>query len=126
MYKKILAAVNEHLNSEISARYALNLAKTCVAKLYVCFSAEKGMSGSSFEKAEEAVKRLFLDAEKMGITVEGITETGKPVEEINKIARQCLAFLPNGESRNNTPWCDRRNLTCGKSKNKKFFSGMSH
>ena len=87
MYKKILAAVNEHLNSEISARYALNLANACGAKLYVCFIAEKGMSGSSFEKAEEAVKRLFLDAEKMGITVEGITGTGEPVEEINKIVR---------------------------------------
>ncbi|MBI5212034.1 MAG: universal stress protein, partial [Nitrospirae bacterium] len=87
MYKKILAAVNEHLNSEISARYALNLARVCGAKLYICFIAEKGMSGSSFEEAEETVKRIFLDAEKMEITVEGITETGEPVEEINKIAR---------------------------------------
>lgn len=87
MYKKILAAVNEHLNSEIAARYALNLSKVCGSKLYICFIAEKGMSGSNFERAEEAMKRLFLDAEKMEITVEGITETGEPVEEINKIVR---------------------------------------
>ena len=87
MYKKILAAVNEHLNSEIAARYALNLAKACGSKLYICFIAEKGMSGSNFEKAEEAMKRLFLDAEKMNIEAESITETGEPVEEINKIVR---------------------------------------
>lgn len=87
MYRKVLAAVNEHLNSEISARYALNLAKACGSKLYICFIAEKGMPKSGFEKAEEAMKRLFLDAEKMDIEVEGITETGEPVEEIGKIVR---------------------------------------
>jgi nucleotide-binding universal stress UspA family protein len=87
MYKKILAAVNEHLNSEIAARYALNLAKACNAKLYICFIAEKDMSKQGFEKAEEAMKRLFLDAEKMDIEAESITETGEPVGEINKIVR---------------------------------------
>ena len=29
MYNKILAAVNEHLNSEVTARYALHLARAC-------------------------------------------------------------------------------------------------
>ncbi|HCL81190.1 MAG TPA: hypothetical protein DHW81_02865 [Nitrospiraceae bacterium] len=65
----------------------MNLAKACGSKLYICFIAEKGMSGSNFEKAEEAMKRLFLDAEKMNIEAESITETGEPVEEINKIVR---------------------------------------
>lgn len=87
MYTKILAAVNEHLNSEISARYALNLARECGAKLYICFVAEKGMSRSSFDRAEDAMKRLFIEAEKMDIQVESITETGEPVKEIDKIVR---------------------------------------
>ncbi len=88
MYTKILAAINEHMNSEISARYALNLAKACGAKLHLCFVAEKDMSKSVFEKAEDTMKRLFLEAEKMDIPVEGITETGEPVKEIEKIVRR--------------------------------------
>ena len=87
MYKKILAAVNEHLNSEIAARYALNLTKACGAKFYICFIAEKGMPQSSFDKAENAVKRLFIEAEELDIKVESITETGEPVTEIKKIVR---------------------------------------
>lgn len=87
MYKKILAAVNEHLNSEIAARYALNLTKACGAKFYICFIAEKGMPRSSFDKAENAVKRLFIEAEELDIKVESITETGEPVTEIKKIVR---------------------------------------
>lgn len=87
MYKKILAAVNEHLNSEISSRYALHLARACGAKLYICFIAEKGLSRSSFDKAEDAMKRLFIKAKEMDIQVEGITETGEPMKEIDKIVR---------------------------------------
>lgn len=87
MYKKILSAINEHLNSEITARYALNLAKACEAKLYICFIAEKDFPRSSFEKAEDAMKRLFIEAEKMDVQVESITETGEPVREIEKIVR---------------------------------------
>ncbi len=87
MYKKILSAVNEHLNSEIASRYALNLAKVCGAKFYTCFIAEKHISKSVLEKAEDAMKRLFIEAEKMGIQVESITETGEPVNEIEKIIK---------------------------------------
>lgn len=88
MYKKILAAVNEHLNSEISARYALNLARACNAKLYLCFIADKDISKSDFGRAEDAMKRLFIEAEDSDIRVESITETGAPVSEIDKIARK--------------------------------------
>jgi nucleotide-binding universal stress UspA family protein len=88
MYTKILAAVNEHLNSEISARYALNLANACGAKLHICFIAEKGMSRTSFHRAEDAMKRLFIKAKEVDIQVEGITGTGKPVKEIDKIVRR--------------------------------------
>ena len=59
MYKKILSAVNEHLNLEISARYALSMARVCGAKFYLCFIASKGMTRSSIDRAEEAMKRLF-------------------------------------------------------------------
>jgi len=87
MYTKVLAAVNEHLNSEISARYALNLAKVSGAKFSICFIAEKGMPKSSFDKAEDAMKRLFIKAKEMEIQTESIIETGEPVKEIDKIVR---------------------------------------
>lgn len=87
MYKRILSAVNERLNSEIAARYALNLARVCGAKLYLCFIAEKGMTQQGISNAEDAVKRLFNEAIATGIQVEAIAETGDAVEEIEKIAR---------------------------------------
>lgn len=88
MYKKILAAVNEHLNSEISARYALKLAKVCKAKLYICFIAEKELPKASFNRAEEVMKRLFIEAENANIQVESITETGDPVEKIAAVVKK--------------------------------------
>lgn len=87
MYKKILSAVNEYLNSEITAKYALHLAKECNAKLYLCFIAKKGLPDESFNRAEDALKRLFLQAEKMGIEAEIITETGEPIKRIIEIAK---------------------------------------
>lgn len=87
MYKKILCAVNEHLNSEISARYAMHMAKACGAKFYLCFIAEEGISQSGIGRAEDAVKRLFISARELGIEAEGITESGDPVREIGMIAR---------------------------------------
>jgi nucleotide-binding universal stress UspA family protein len=88
MYTKILAAINEHLNSEISARYALNIARACGAKLYICFIAEKGIPRSTFDRAEEAMKRLFNEAKGINIEVKGITETGEPLKEIEQIIRR--------------------------------------
>jgi nucleotide-binding universal stress UspA family protein len=84
MYKRILSAVNEFLNSEVAAKYALHLAKECNAKLYLCFIAGKG---PCFNRAEEALKRLFLQAEKMEIEAEIIMETGDPVEKIVEIVK---------------------------------------
>ncbi|MEW6714511.1 MAG: universal stress protein [Nitrospirota bacterium] len=84
MYKRILSAVNEFLNSEVAAKYALHLAKECNAKLYLCFIAGKG---PCFNRAEEALKRLFLQAEKMGIDAEIIMETGDPVNKILEIVK---------------------------------------
>ena len=85
MYNKILTAINEHFNSEVAARYALHLARACGAKFYTCFIAEKSAARASFDKAEAAMKRLFILAEKSGVSAESITETGDPVAEIRKI-----------------------------------------
>ncbi|MBI4709807.1 MAG: universal stress protein [Nitrospirae bacterium] len=87
MYKRILCAVNEFLNSEVAARYALHLARECNAKLYLCFIAGKKLSDEDFNRAEEALKRLFRQAEGLGIETEEITETGDPVGKIAEIVK---------------------------------------
>ena len=86
-YTKILAAVNEHLNSEVSARYALHLAKTTQSLLYLCYIAEKGVSARDFTGTEEAVKRLFHRAKESGVRVESVFDSGDPVNKIQKIVR---------------------------------------
>lgn len=87
MYRKILAAVNEHLSAEIAERYALGMARSCTAKLYLCFVAGKGIDPENFNRAEDAVKRLFSQAMEMGLAAESITETGDPVAEIERIVK---------------------------------------
>ncbi len=72
----------------ITARYALHLAKACRAKLYLCFVAEKGMSDTDIEKAEDAMKRLFSEARDMDMHVESISTTGQPAQEIKKVVRE--------------------------------------
>ena len=88
MYRKILSAVNEHLNSENAARYALNLAKACGAKLYLAFIAESSLSRTAIECAENAMRRLFLEAQEMDIPVESIADTGDVVQQIGRIVRK--------------------------------------
>lgn len=85
MYKKVLAAVNEHLNSEVSARYALHLAKKAKARIYFCSIAENGFSGKAFHASEEAVKRLALAARELGVQADCVLETGDPLEQIRKV-----------------------------------------
>ena len=87
MYRRILAAVNEHLNSEVVARYALHLARVCGAEFYLCFVTGKNTPPAVFDHAQEAMKRLFVEAEKTGIKAEIITITGQAVEEIAAIVR---------------------------------------
>ena len=85
MYKKVLAAVNEHLNSEVSARYALHLAKETGARIYFCSIAENGLGTKGFHLAEEAVKRLSHSAAELGVKTDCILQTGSPIEQIKKI-----------------------------------------
>ncbi len=87
MYKNILAAINEHLNSEVSARYALQLAIKTDARIYFCSIAEKGLSDKAFQAAEQAVKRLSLRAQEMDVKADCVLETGDPLEQIGKIVR---------------------------------------
>ncbi len=87
MYKKILTAVNERLNSVIAARYAMALARAAEAKLYLCSVVEKGQPVSSIEKAADNLKALFIEAGEAGLKAETITETGEPVRKIAEIVR---------------------------------------
>lgn len=87
MYKKIFSAINEHINSEVAGRYALSLAKTCGAKLYLCFIAKRNLEISAFKKAEDALRRLFLEAERLGVDVESIIEAGDPFQRITEIVK---------------------------------------
>jgi len=88
MYKKIFAAVNEFTNSEIAARYAIALAKSCGAKLSVVFVAEEKIDEDVFRHAEAALERLFIEAEKQDVEVEIITERGDPFRRIREIVNQ--------------------------------------
>lgn len=86
MYRKILAAVNEHVNSEIAARYALHLAKQANARIYFCSIGEKGIAGKDFRTAEEAVKRLSARARELGVPSDCILQTGDPAAQLGKVA----------------------------------------
>jgi nucleotide-binding universal stress UspA family protein len=88
MYKKILAAVNEYTNSTIAARYAIALAKSTQAKLTLVFVAEEKMDRDAYSKAQNALERIFLEAQKQGIEVESITESGNPLRKIADIVHR--------------------------------------
>lgn len=88
MYRKILAAVNEFTNSEIAARYAIALAKSCRAMLSFAFVAEQNRGKEVFRHAEVALERLFIEAEKQEIEVESITERGDPLRKIRELVSQ--------------------------------------
>jgi nucleotide-binding universal stress UspA family protein len=88
MYKKILAAVNEQINSEVAARYALRFAKELESELFICFVAEKDMSRHDRRAAEDAADRLFSEARDLNIQVRIIAETGEAVAEIGKFVHR--------------------------------------
>lgn len=88
MYKKILVAVNEHIHSEVTGRCALHFSKACGARFYTCFIAEKDSAEDSLNRAQEAMTRLFVEAEKLEVPVESLTRTGETVREIDALVRQ--------------------------------------
>jgi nucleotide-binding universal stress UspA family protein len=88
MYKRILAAVNEFTNSEIAARYAVALAKSCHAMLSLVFVVEDKIDRSALRQAESALERLFIEAKEDNIEVESIIEKGGPLKKINDLVRK--------------------------------------
>ena len=87
MYRTILAAVNEHVNSEIAARYAKQVALTAKTKLLLCSVREQGQTKRSFELAKEAAHRLQHRAREQGLEAECRFEEGDPVKRIGAIVR---------------------------------------
>jgi nucleotide-binding universal stress UspA family protein len=85
MYRKILSAVNEHVNSEVAGRYAKHLARAAGAKLILCSVREPGQTESSFEIARETARRLQHTARELGIEADCRFETGDPIERIRAI-----------------------------------------
>jgi nucleotide-binding universal stress UspA family protein len=85
MYEKILAAVNEHLNSEVAARYAMHLAKGAGGMLSLCHVVEKGAPEEALRLSQETMRRCLRKSKEMGITTIEICEYGDPLERIRKI-----------------------------------------
>jgi nucleotide-binding universal stress UspA family protein len=88
MYKRILAAVNEFTNSEGAARYAIALAQSCQAALSLIFIAEAKVSREVLRRAEAALERLFMEAEKQNIAVGMSTGLGDPFKKIRDAVRE--------------------------------------
>jgi nucleotide-binding universal stress UspA family protein len=85
MYRKVIAAVNEHVNSEVAARYAMHLAKAAGAKLFLCSVRQPGQTDAAFDLARDAAKRLQHRARELDIDAVCLFETGDPVERIRSI-----------------------------------------
>lgn len=87
MYRKILAAVNEQVNSEVAGRYAKHLARAAGAKLILCSVREPGQTEKSFELAREAARRLQHASRELGVETESVFEAGDVVERLRSIVR---------------------------------------
>jgi nucleotide-binding universal stress UspA family protein len=86
MYRKLLAAVNEHVNSEIAARYALAVARAAGAGITFCSVREPFHSDNDAARAREAVDRLLQRAAVMGVAAEPLFESGDPAAKIAAMA----------------------------------------
>ncbi len=88
MYERILAAINEHSNSEAAARYAVALAQVCKASLTLAFVAPAGLDLTLVREAEAALERLFLEASAKGVEVESLVQAGDPLPHLQALARE--------------------------------------
>lgn len=96
MYRHILAAINEHSNSEAAARYAVAAAQTAGASLTLAFVAPPGLPVEVVRSAEAALERLFLEASAKKVPVESLVGTGEPVRHLKDLVRDKrvdLAFV---------------------------------
>jgi len=95
MFKRILALVDEKITSEVSARYALKFAKINNAFFLICLIHKKG---TQFERSEQILQKIFLEAEKIKIKTQGIIKTGDKFEELKEIIKKEnveIVFLPD-------------------------------
>lgn len=88
MYTRVLAAVNEFSNAEIAARYAVAFAQACHASLSLLHVYQAGSPVETFNRAEAALRRLFLYAESRGVDVEILTESGDPLKKIGEVVNR--------------------------------------
>jgi nucleotide-binding universal stress UspA family protein len=93
MYRTILAAVNEHVNSEIAARYAKQVALAAGARLLLCSVRERGQTDRSFEQARMVAQRLQKRAREQDIQAESLFDSGDPVRRIGDLVRSERADL---------------------------------
>jgi len=95
MYRKVLAAVNEHVNSEVAARYAMHLARAAGPNSSSTPSGSR-TDGGGLRARRDASKRLQHHAREIDIDAECLFETGDPVE---KIARSSSPKASTSSSR---------------------------
>lgn len=93
MYQTILAAVNEHSNSEVAARYAIHLAEVCEARLTLMFVAGSDVGLETVQQAEAALERLFLEANARRVQVETLIQKGDPFRQISRVVQQKVIDL---------------------------------
>ncbi|MBM4284827.1 MAG: universal stress protein [Deltaproteobacteria bacterium] len=87
-YRRILAAVNEHSNSELAARYALSLAQACGARLSLVFVAQDRVTPEALHRAEASLERLFTEAAERSLEVESIVQRGRPLDRIRELVAE--------------------------------------
>lgn len=75
-YRKILAVINEHTGSTVSARYAMALAATGRAELVLYSCHNEGSNGAISRHTDHHLDHLFEDALAQDIAVTRISETG--------------------------------------------------
>ncbi|MDW8135195.1 MAG: hypothetical protein RMI74_00195 [Thermodesulfobacterium sp.] len=93
MLKKILIEIDSKITSEFLYHYALKYAKITKAELWLGLFHKKG---KPFQKAESILKKLFLEAEKLNIEVQGFIKEGDRLKELKNIINKekiDLAFL---------------------------------
>lgn len=88
MYKTVLVAINEHLNSEIAGRYALHFAKEAGARIILCSIARMGEHDSTVQAVDASMRRLSERASELDIPHESIRETGDTVKRIAGIVER--------------------------------------
>lgn len=75
-YRTILAVINEHTGSTVSARYAMALALSGGSELVLYCAHGEGSAGMAVRHTDRHMDHLFEDALALDIAVTRITETG--------------------------------------------------